>query len=61
VKSLPKGVLLLTAGAWAGSNVPLMGLGITDPRQWTREEWQADLAPHAAYGLTTAALVALLR
>ena len=61
LKSLPKGVLLLTAGAWAGSNVPLMSLGITDPRAWTREEWQSDLVPHAAYGLTTAFLVALLR
>ena len=55
------GTLLLTAGAWAGSNVPLMSLGITDPRSWSPEEWQADLVPHAAYGLTTALVVALLR
>ena len=61
LKSLPKGALLLTAGAWAGSNVPLMSLGITNPKDWTPAEWQADLVPHAAYGLTTAALVALLR
>ena len=59
--SLPKGALLLTAGAWAGSNVPLMSLGITDPRSWSPEEWQADIVPHAAYGLTTALVVALLR
>jgi hypothetical protein len=61
VKSLPKGALLLTAGAWAGSNVPLMSLGITDPRRWTPQDWQSDLVPHAAYGATTALMVALLR
>jgi hypothetical protein len=61
LKSLPKGALLLTAGAWAGSNVPLISLGITDPRSWSPEEWQSDIVPHAAYGVTTALVVALLR
>ena len=61
VRSLPKGALLLTAGAWAGSNVPLMALGVTDPRRWTPEDWRTDAVPHAAYGVTTALLVALLR
>jgi hypothetical protein len=61
VQSLPKGVLVLSAGAWAGSNVPLMSLGITNPRDWTPEQWRSDILPHAAYGVTTALFVALLR
>ena len=61
LRSLPKGALLLTAGAWAGSNGPLMALGLTDPGTWTRDDWTQDLLPHAAYGITTAAVVALVR
>jgi hypothetical protein len=60
-RSMPSNALLLAAGAWLGSNGPLMALGLTDPRTWTRQEWVTDLVPHAAYGLATAAAVALTR
>jgi len=61
LRSLPRGAALLTAGAWAGSNLPLVALGVTDPRTWTASEWRSDLVPHAAYGATTALVVALVR
>jgi hypothetical protein len=51
----------LTAGAMAGSNGPLIALGITDPRTWTRDDWLSDAIPHLAYGLATTATLAALR
>jgi hypothetical protein len=51
----------LTAGAMTGSNGPLIALGITDPRTWTREDWLSDVIPHLAYGLVTTATLAALR
>ena len=55
------GTALLATGAWIGSNGPLLALGISDPRDWTRQEWLTDLWPHVAYGLATAVTVAVLR
>jgi hypothetical protein len=60
-RSIVRTAAILTAGAWLGSNGPLMALGLTDPAKWTAEEWTSDLVPHAAYGITTAATIALLR
>ena len=60
-RSIPRNALLLTAGAWLGSNGPLMAMGLTDPSRWTAAEWRRDLVPHAAYGVTTALGVALTR
>ena len=60
-RSIVRTAVILTAGAWLGSNGPLMAMGLTDPSKWTAEEWTSDLVPHAAYGVTTAAAVALLR
>jgi len=60
-RSAPGNAVLLTAGAWLGSNGPLIALGLTDPRQWTRQDWVTDLVPHAAYGVTTALTVWLTR
>ena len=60
-RSTASNAVLLTAGAWLGSNGPLIALGLTDPRTWTRQEWITDLVPHAAYGVATAATVALTR
>jgi hypothetical protein len=60
-RSIVRTAAILTAGAWLGSNGPLMVLGLTDPSRWTADEWRSDLVPHAAYGITTAAAVALLR
>lgn len=55
------GTALLTAGAMAGSNGPLVALGITDPREWTATDWLSDAVPHLAYALATVATVAALR
>ena len=51
----PVGTLLTTLGALAGSNGPMIVLGITDPRTWSRTDWISDIVPHLAYGavLTT--------
>lgn len=52
-------VIVLGAGAGVVANVgttgPMVVLGVTDPRTWPPSSWLADLIPHLAYGLTTAA------
>jgi hypothetical protein len=54
--------LLVGGGAMVGSNLPMTGLGITDPRSWPASSWISDVVPHAAYGTITAALLrALIR
>jgi hypothetical protein len=40
--------------AMAGSDGPLVGLGLTDPREWGAAGWAADIVPHLAYGVFTA-------
>jgi hypothetical protein len=45
---------LLGAAAMAASDVPLVRLGVTDPRTWSRADWLSDAVPHLAYGLVTA-------
>ncbi|MFF4487893.1 hypothetical protein ACFY0F_15605 [Streptomyces sp. NPDC001544] len=45
---------LLGAAAMAGSDVPATALGVTDPTSWSLTSWLSDVAPHLAYGLTTA-------
>ena len=53
---------LVALGAVAGllANVgttgPMAVLGVTDPRRWPTSSWVADLLPHLAYGLATAAV-----
>lgn len=41
--------------ALAAANGPMTALGITDPRTWPLESWIADVVPHLAYGVVTAA------
>jgi hypothetical protein len=36
-------------------NGPLTMLKVSDPRQWSPGDWAADVLPHLAYGLVTAA------
>jgi hypothetical protein len=43
--------------ALVGTNGPMTVLGITDPRTWSRSDWIADLVPHLAYGVVTAAVL----
>jgi hypothetical protein len=52
------GALLAAAGATAAANVPLVQLGITDPRTWSATDWVSDVLPHLAYGVVTAATYA---
>lgn len=47
--------LLLGLIAMAVSDVPIVLTGASDPRTWSRTAWLADIVPHMAYGLATAA------
>jgi hypothetical protein len=47
--------VLLTLAAMAAGNGPLAMLQVSDPRQWSPSDWAADVLPHLAYGLVTAA------
>jgi hypothetical protein len=53
---VPKAVAAAGLGlaAMAGSNGPLVGLGLTDPGEWSGADWAADIVPHLVYGLFTA-------
>jgi hypothetical protein len=52
------GTLLATGAALVAGNLPMVRLGVTDPREWSAVGWAEDLVPHAAYGwVTHAALV----
>ncbi|MFE3456553.1 hypothetical protein ACFXKD_03335 [Nocardiopsis aegyptia] len=53
---LPVPVLAVGAGAAAnlGSTAPMVGLGVTDPREWSATSWVSDLVPHLAFGVATA-------
>jgi len=47
--------VLLGLAAMVASDAPIALTGASDPRSWTRANWLADLIPHLAYGLATAA------
>jgi hypothetical protein len=55
------GALVTTLAAMSGSNLPMAGLGISDPRSWSVAEWLSDIVPHVAYGLVTATTYAATR
>jgi len=42
--------------AMAAGDVPLAVTGVSDPATWGVSGWAADLVPHLAYGLVTAAV-----
>ncbi|MCA1711346.1 MAG: hypothetical protein LC789_06795 [Actinobacteria bacterium] len=46
-----------TVGALLGTNGPMTVLGVTDPRTWPVSSWLADIVPHVAYGVVTAAVL----
>jgi hypothetical protein len=56
---LPFPVTVLVSGAVAmfGSDAPMAGLGISDPKTWSPTDWAADAVPHLAYGLATAGVL----
>ena len=51
------------AGGFAmlAGNGPLMVLGVSDPRTWTRTDWLTDLVPHLVYAATVGAALDRLR
>jgi hypothetical protein len=51
---VPLAGILLGATAMAASDVPK--LDVTDPAEWGTSGWLADIIPHLAYGLVTAAV-----
>ena len=44
----------LGLAAMAASDLPIIALGVSDPRTWGAAGWVSDLLPHLAYGLATA-------
>lgn len=54
------GALATTVGAEVAGNGPMTALGVTDPRSWPPSSWAADLLPHLAYGVVTAAVLSAL-
>lgn len=48
------GAGLTATAALVGANGPMAALGVSDPREWSRTDWLADLVPHAVYGAVTA-------
>ncbi|MBM9504193.1 hypothetical protein [Actinacidiphila acididurans] len=46
---------LAGALAMAVADLPMVALGISDPRTWSAKDWLSDAVPHLAYGLTTTA------
>jgi hypothetical protein len=53
----PVGAALVGLAAMASTDVSMTALRVTDPRQWTAEEWLADLVPHLVYGAVTYATI----
>ena len=49
---------LLATAVGLGTNVatvlPMVAMGVTDPRTWPLSSWLADIVPHLAYGAVTA-------
>lgn len=49
-----------TVAVEIAGNGPMTLLGVTDPRTWPAKSWAADLVPHLAYGVVTAAVLDVL-
>ena len=48
---LPVAGVLIGGMAMAGSDVPLVQMGLTDPSSWSTSDWLSDALPHLAYGV----------
>jgi hypothetical protein len=46
----PLAAAALGALAMAGSDGPLVALGLTKPGQWAAADWASDIIPHLGYG-----------
>lgn len=49
-----------TAAVLVASNGPMTAVGVSDPRSWGAADWISDVIPHAAYAVTTAAVLEAL-
>lgn len=58
--SLLTGALSLTGLAMLAANVPMVALGVSDPRNWSMQDWLADIVPHLAYGAVTQAALMVM-
>lgn len=56
----PAAVAVLGALAMAGSDGPLVALGLTRPKDWDAADWASDVLPHLGYGAATYATLAAL-
>jgi hypothetical protein len=50
---LPLGAADVGALAMVAGDAPMVGLGLTDPKEWTAVDWASDALPHLAYGIAT--------
>ena len=57
---LGRSAVIVGLAAMLGSDTPMVLLGISDARTWSAADWLSDLAPHLAFGLTTAAVAQAL-
>lgn len=53
--SIPLAGVAVGLVAMAASDVPLVSLGVSNPKTWGVSGWAADVIPHLIYGLVTAA------
>ena len=53
---LGRSAAIVGLAAMAGSDTPMVLLGISDARTWSPADWLSDLVPHLVYGLVTAAV-----
>jgi hypothetical protein len=56
----PVGAVVKGAAAMAATDVPIVALGVSDPRRWDRADWLADAVPHLAYGAAVQAVVSAM-
>lgn len=56
----PLAAAVLGVLAMAGSDGPLVALGITKPGDWTAADWASDVIPHLGYGAAAYATLTAL-
>jgi hypothetical protein len=49
----PAAIMAIGGTAMALTDGPLVWLGLTEPRKWSRVDWLSDVVPHLAYGAAT--------
>ncbi|GAC1629388.1 MAG: hypothetical protein NVS4B11_28150 [Ktedonobacteraceae bacterium] len=59
--SIPLAGTVLGLTAMAASDIPLVTMGLTNPKKWGVSGWVSDAIPHLIYGLVTALAYETLR